>query len=323
MSEGLPHCRAAALPDVTDQGRWLINGLWAHQGVGIVGGAPKCCKSWLGLDMAVSVASGTRCLGRYDVSTPGSVLCYLAEDDNSVVKSRLNSISTARALNLRILPIEIITAPSLRLDQQRDQQRLAHTVAAIAPRLLLLGPFVRLHRIDENDAGQVSGVLAYLRTLQREHHLAVVVVHHARKNGNVASAGQALRGSSDFHAWGDSNLYLRRHREGLLLTVEHRAAPAPQPIALRLSAGADTHLEVHSAEVSSSNTAPVDALEPQVLAALQQAKTPLSRATLRAGLRIRNERLGDALTSLANSGAIKRTGDTWTVAAAPVPVPHP
>src|SRR5213082_2020377 len=45
-----------------------------------------------------------------------------------------------------------------------------------------------------------------------------------RKGAAHARAGQALRGSSEFHAWGDSNLYLRRVGEQLTLTVEDRAA---------------------------------------------------------------------------------------------------
>jgi hypothetical protein len=35
--------------------RWLIEQLWADQAVGIVGGEPKCCKSFLALDVAVAV----------------------------------------------------------------------------------------------------------------------------------------------------------------------------------------------------------------------------------------------------------------------------
>jgi hypothetical protein len=44
-----------------EEHRWLIDGLWAEEAVGIVGGEPKCCKSFLALDMAVAVASGTAC----------------------------------------------------------------------------------------------------------------------------------------------------------------------------------------------------------------------------------------------------------------------
>jgi hypothetical protein len=43
-----------------------------------------------------------------------------------------------------------------------------------------------------------------------------------------------LRGSSELHGWGDSNLYLRRHRDQLTLTVEHRAAPSLDPIPVQL-----------------------------------------------------------------------------------------
>jgi RecA-family ATPase len=49
--------------------------------------------------------------------------------------------------------------------------------------------------------------LAYFRSLQRRLDLSVMLVHHTRKNaaGELA-AGQGLRGSSDLHAFGESNL---------------------------------------------------------------------------------------------------------------------
>jgi hypothetical protein len=54
-------------------------------------------------------------------------------------------------------------------------------------------------------------------------------------------AGQALRGSSEFHAWGDSHLYLRRDGDDLTLAVEHyrRLHPAviPGGLAIRGNRG--------------------------------------------------------------------------------------
>src|SRR5947207_4163635 len=60
-----------------------------------------------------------------------------------------------------------------------------------------------------------------------------------RKGAAHARAGQALRGSSEFHAWGDSNLYLRRVGEQLTLTVEHRAAASITGITLALAGDGD------------------------------------------------------------------------------------
>lgn len=322
--DALAVVRAADLDDGDTVTRWLVEPLWARTAVGVLGGSPKCCKSWLALELAVSVASGTPCLGTFAACDPGPVLLYMAEDAAPIVKARLTGICRARRVELAQLPIHVITVPVLRLDRGRDQARLRDAVRRCAPRLLILDPFVRLHRIDENDAGEVSALLGYLRTLQRQLDVAVLVVHHARKNGSGrAQAGLALRGSSDFHAWGDSNLYLRRHGDVLVLTIEHRAAAAPEPLRLQLvdgDGGFGPHLALldEDAELARpADEAPSD-LDRRLLERLARAEAPLSRTQLRAELRVRNERLGDALARLAAAGAVVRAGDRWAV---PVPAP--
>jgi hypothetical protein len=313
----LPVVRAADIVEHDAGPRWLVQALWARAGVGILGGAPKCCKSWLALELALSVTSNTSCLGELVVGDPGPALLYMAEDAAPVVKSRLAGICRHRGLLLADQDLHLITAPVLRLDREQDQARLRQTVARHAPRLLVLDPFVRLHRIDENDAGQVSALLGFLRELQRAYDVAIIVVHHARKNGSAAQPGQSLRGSGDFFAWADSLLYMRRQREKLLLTVEHRAAPAPDPVALTLVGDDDNvHLEIVTDDDDHRATnveRDPSALDRAILDALTVARQPLPRADLRARLRVRNERLGQALTRLASSGAVKRHGDRWAV----------
>jgi hypothetical protein len=231
--ELLPVSRVSDLDDTSAEQRWLVESLWAKAGVGIVGGAPKSCKSWLGLDLALSVATATPCLGQYAVRDAGPVLLYLAEDAPGAVKQRLLSLARARGVTLDAAPLHVITAAALRLDVERDQQRLDATLSTLRPRLLLLDPFVRLHRIDENSAAEVSALLAFLRELQRQHDVAIVVVHHTRKAGG--GLGQALRGSGDFHAWTDSALYVRRQQARLVVSAEHRAAPSPEPFPISLA----------------------------------------------------------------------------------------
>jgi hypothetical protein len=216
--------------------RWLIEDLWATEAVGIVGGEPKCCKSFLALDVAVAVASGAPCLRRFRPARTGRVLLFAAEDALHVVRARLAGIARAAGVVFETLDIQVITAPTVRLDLPEDQGRLRETVALLRPTLLVLDPFVRLHRIDENAAAEVAPVLAYLRELERQFHTAVLLVHHARKGAAHARAGQALRGSSELHAWGDSNLYLRRRGDTLCLAIEHRAAPSRDGLVVELRA---------------------------------------------------------------------------------------
>jgi len=192
-----PAWRLAARPK---ESCWLVTDLWAEQAVGILGGEPKCCKSFLALELAVAVASGAPCLRHFAVPQPGRVLLYAAEDALHVVRARLEGICAAAGCRLADLDVQVITAPTLRLDLAPDRAALDHTVAQLTPRLLILDPFVRLHRIDENVSAEVAPLLAYLRELNRRYALSVLLVHHARKSAAGMRAGQALRGSSEFHA---------------------------------------------------------------------------------------------------------------------------
>jgi hypothetical protein len=153
-------------------------------------------------------------------------------------------------------------------------------------------------------------LLAYLRTLQRQHQLAVLVVHHARKSAGRVRAGQALRGSSEFHAWGDSNLYLRRSGSELTLTVEHRAAPSPPTITLELAQRGDAlALEIAS---SIAAQAPVPtSIDERITAAISKAKRPLPIGELRALCRVRNGTLYERLTALTDTGQIVRSPEGY------------
>ena len=96
----LPVQPAHRLLDRPEQQRWLVTDLWSEEAVGIIGGEPKCCKSFLALDLAVSVAAGTPCLRRFAVPRPGRVLLYAAEDALHIVRRRLEGICAAAGLRL-------------------------------------------------------------------------------------------------------------------------------------------------------------------------------------------------------------------------------
>ena len=306
----LPVEPAWRLAERSEEHRWLVTGLWGEQAVGIVGGEPKCCKSFLALDLAVAVASGMPCLRRFSVARAGRVLLFAAEDALHIVRRRLEGIAAAAGVALADLDIQVITSPVLRLDLDADRRNLAETVARLQPRLLILDPFVRLHRIDENASGEVAPLLAFLRELQRRHGTAVLVVRHARKGGGGVRAGQALRGSSEFHAWGDSNLYLRRDGDDLSLSVEHRAAPSPKPLAIELAQRGDA-LALEVADRREPVTPASSSLDERILAILAEDDQPLPFADLRARCRVRTATLYERLSDLATAGRIVKDGDSY------------
>ncbi len=303
----LPVQRASQLSAAGPQTQWLVEGLWSDQAVGILGGEPKCCKSFLALDMAVSVASGAPCLRQFPVRRTGRVLLFPAEDSLAIVRQRLEGIASAAQVRFQSLPVDVITAPSLRLDTPADRQRLSDTIQDLQPILLILDPLIRLHRVDENDATQIAALLSYLRELQREFHLAVLLVHHARKDSHSSRPGQALRGSSELHGWGDSNLYMRRKGAQLTLSTEHRAAPSQDHIPLELTqTGSALALAVLPEQpIAQPKTEPTPVA--RVRAALAQLQEPVfSVQQLRKLCAIRTETLCAALEELTQQGELSR-----------------
>ncbi len=300
---------------------WLIDQLWTANAVGIIGGTPKSYKTWMALEMAVAVASGSACLGTFAVPSPGPVLLYAAEDSESALRCRLESLAEHHRLQLAYLDIRVITADSLRLDHTADQERLEATLMLHRPALLILDPLVRLHAIDENAAGEIAALLGYLRRLQRKTGVAIALVHHARKNVSAnGGAGYSLRGSSDLYAWVDSFLYLRRHHGQLMLSAEHRSASGAGPLPLELAnLESGPYLRLASAP-NAVELAARDPLPEQIIALLGQSSEPRTAENLRSTLQVRNQRLVECLRQLAEQRKIVRLPQGYLLTSSTLPL---
>lgn len=299
MSRTLHVVRVADIAPDEQASRWLVEGLVAEQAVGCIGGIPKTGKTWLGLDLAVAVAAGVPALGRYPVDHPGPVLVYTAEDPAPEVRDRVAGIAAAAGVELESLDLGVIHEPVLRLDLDADRNRLDATLAVVKPRLLLLDPLVRLHRSDENSSADISDVLGFLRQMQRQHATAILLVHHVRKSG-PGDTGQALRGSGDLHAWGDSNLYVTRQDGKTVLVPEHRAHPPTPPVVVSIRG---TPPRLLAGDVAPAG--PDARIEQRILDALDE---PRNRQELRERLKLRNETLTRAVKRLLDQRRVTLHG---------------
>lgn len=328
--------KANAIPDKPQEERWLIEYLWSYNAVGIIGGEPKCGKSILALSIAVAVASAKPCLNHFNVSKPGRVLLYAAEDSLNVVKNRLAAIALEHNTSINDLNLYIITEQDFKLDINSHVQRLINTVKKGLPSLLILDPFVRLHSGDENASREIAPLLNHLRFIQRTYNCSVIIVHHARKDSNNSRSGQALRGSSEFHAWGDSNLYLKRNSDdSLLLTIEHRSERSHTPITLELLSNdlGPFHKIKHITSLSSISSnhnsqnpnsqnhgsqkkdSPVD----KILATLTSSTTPLSQSQIRNSSNLRSQVVSDTLKLLTSNSTISYSKEGYSLIKKNVP----
>ncbi len=309
--------KAAALETSANRQPWLVEGLWSAAAVGVIGGQPKAGKTTLALDMAVSVASASPCLGAFPVHAPGPVLLYAAEESPATLRARLETIARLRGLDFAQLDVRVIVANSLRLDRSEDQGRLDATVMHHRPALLILDPLIRIHMADENASGDIAALLGYLRALQRKSGAAVAVIHHVRKQvSSSTGAGYSLRGSSDLYAWLDSFLYLRKNRDQLTLSAEHRSAPPLGPLQLELASDPDAGVQLKMAPpVDPEAAAAADPLLSRIMLLLANAREPCTVEALRAKLQVRNQRVVAALRQLCAEGKVQRLAHGYAVVA--------
>lgn len=218
------------LEKVSEDSKWLIENLWLTQGIGILAAQPKSGKSWMALDIAVSLASGKTCLNKFEVKEAHKVLFFNAEDTQAIQRERFELVKKAKGIEEELPNLGIMVArDGLRLDQEEGIQALRAKVIEFKPSLLILDPWVRLQQVSENNATGVAKVLSELRKIKDEFGCGILLVHHAAKGS------KDIRGSTEFPAWGETNLFMfKDSKENLKLDIQHRAAESIDGLDLKI-----------------------------------------------------------------------------------------
>lgn len=108
------------------------------------------------------------------------------------------------------------------------------------------------------------------------------------------------------YAWLDSLLYFQRHKDQLILSIEHRSAPGLGPFTLKLvESSGNPHLELAS-PTEGRSILQETLLSSRILELLSNTPAPLTANSLRSTLQVRKDRLVEALRQLIAQGRIKR-----------------
>lgn len=171
--------------DAAGPRKWLLRGIWPGGAYGIHAGEMKAQKTWNGVDLAVSVASGTPWLGAVAVDDAGPVLVFAGEGGEANLLRRIDAV--AQTLPVDDLPINICTrVPHLsNLDHLRI---LSDELGRIEPRLVVLDPLYLAAR-----GAKGSDLYAMGELLETVQHLCTkadsslwIATHLNRKEGRGA-----------------------------------------------------------------------------------------------------------------------------------------
>jgi hypothetical protein len=219
----------------------------------MIAGEPKTYKSVLSTDFAVAVASGKPFLGAFKVCHKGAVLYVQEENNENTVQDRNKKITLSKTLTSSTfggltvpddLPIYFSNNYGINLTDSDHRKLLEQTIAEIKPVAVIFDPlYMMLGNADENSATEVRGILKWLTYIRNKYHPAIVICHHYNKAGSGTSSsmrgGNRVRGTSQFHGWVESALYVKKPIEVGKIQIERefRAYPSTPQIEVTIKLG--------------------------------------------------------------------------------------
>ena len=248
---------------------------------------------------------------------PGRVLLYPAEDALHVVRRRLEGICAAAGTESRRTrrpgDHRAQPAPRSRCRPRASGGNRRHAQAEAARSSIRSSGCIASTRMSAARSPRCSPSCANCNGATPSPS---PLVHHARKGAGTIRAGQALRGSSEFHAWGDSNLYLRRDsNDRIVLSVEHRAAAAAPSVTLELIQHDDAlALEPVQSDHQTEHRVEPTSVDQRITAALADGEQPRPFTELRASCRVRTTTLYERLAAMIAAGLVVKSADGYSLA---------
>lgn len=234
--------------------RYLVQGILTEGACGFIAGEPKSYKSWVGLDLALSVATGADFLGHFRVQNPGPVLYIQEEDPAPTLKNRSAKIWVNKSTDTFELIHNEDEAGLYWLPPEQDRsfdpdvnayiqqgftisneawqiwldETLAKGMNGEPYRLLIIDTLMMTAgEVDENRSQEMTNkIFRPLKVLSRKHNVAVQVVHHMSK-ADKSRPGQRLLGAVANHAWAEDSIYLARSGlKDIRIDLESKTVPA-------------------------------------------------------------------------------------------------
>jgi hypothetical protein len=270
---------AAALLSNPDPGPtpFLVERLLVEGAIGALVGSYKRGKTWLLIDIAISVASGREMFGELAVAQ-GPVLLIVEESGEAALHRRLTMLARGRAIPTDELADLFYAANRrIRLDDPAWRGRLIATAERIRPRLILLDPLVRLKGgADENSQAEMAPVLDFIRDLRDAGESAVLFSQHTG-HGDKAR----MRGTADLEGYWESKLTLTAEEGSPVaeLRADHREAESGGVLKYRRVFDEDTDsLRLNLIESTESGDAALDELLSAVRFKPGRSTTELAKA---------------------------------------------
>lgn len=234
---------------------WIIPNLLKRANTLFIGGPPKSCKSWLGLNLAWDLALGQPVWGLIRErggplfpSGPRRVVYCTQEDTEDDLQDRVLAILADGRADTEDRLFYVPKDLRIKLDVPAGYEMLREELDKVAKDsgaidLVILDPMRRFHVGNENDSQHMVDVWIALENIHRRYNCATLFVHQTIKPPSDPDANYdltspfSMRGSGDIYGGGDAFVMVvprrpskEKNRHRLELHFETRLAAAIDPV---------------------------------------------------------------------------------------------
>jgi RecA-family ATPase len=290
----------------------IIEGMLREREVAAIVASPKSCKTWIAMDLALSVAAGTPFLRRNTVKKRVLYIDY--ELKEGTLLSRISKLSTVKPVGLSHLCLRGQgTLPT--------QQDLKDLIREGEYGLVIIDSLYKTGWLsEENSNDSTARELNGLQEVARETGAAIVVIDHTAKGGGAErSVVDSARGASSKGGFFDDLFLLREPKnkpkeDGVYVEMDTVFRDLPslkKRLLIRVYWEGETEASVELVEeIDKSST---NRNEDAVRNHLQNHPDGCTYAELMAATGIKKETLRRTLLDLNATKAKKKRGrsDVW------------
>lgn len=185
---------------------------------------PKCGKTFVALDVSLSLAAGLPVLGHLGVLRPNEIVVYLSGEGHAGMKRRIAAWGASRELTeaqIGALPFYYKTDVPATAGGAAEAKRYVEGIraAGLSPVLIVIDTMSRsLGQEDENTAGAANAYLNMVAVIRRAFGCTMLTLAHSGKGDGAAARG--VRGSSAFTGGFDAIWYLEANKENRTAKLE-------------------------------------------------------------------------------------------------------
>ena len=189
----------------------------------ILAGRSGVGKSWLAMDLAISIATGTKWLGEYPTSK-GTVLYIDEEGSEWNDQERIAQLVAGRDWPMKPdMRLYLKIQSMLKLDDPKGLTTIQRMMERYRPDLLIFDTLARAHSGDENSTQEMAEFFHLSRSLRNAYDSAIAFLHHVRKpmKDDPGDECDMIRGSSDIRGWPDGILFVKEGKDPTQIIVNH------------------------------------------------------------------------------------------------------